>query len=124
VAGKVAVAVTKYEIRSWKNAEIEAAFKAYRDGSKGYFYGYNNDSKDFDAVWDQMRGVGRQLVIEAIDQENAVRKESGLAPLTAGEADALRNEIKESYRSQFASRLQREAEMATEEENSKKSWTA
>ena len=123
-AAKVAVAVTKYEIRSWKNAEIEAAFKAYRDGSKGYFYGYNNDSKDFDAVWDQMRGVGRQLVIEAIDQENAVRKESGLAPLTAGEADALRNEIKESYRSQFASRLQREAEMATEEENSKKSWTA
>jgi len=43
-----------------------------------------------------MRGVGRQIVIEALDQENAVRKEAGLAPLTAGPSGRLRNEVKES----------------------------
>lgn len=119
-AAKVAVAVTKYEIKSWKNAEIEAAYTAFKNGSNAVFYGYNVDKGDFNAVWDQMRGVGRQVVIEAIDQENAVRKESGLAPLSADQADAMRNQVKESYRAQFTSRVQREAEMAAEQEKLQK----
>lgn len=115
VAGKAAVAITNYEIRTWKNSEVEAAFKAYRDGSSGYFYGYNNDAKDFDAVWDQMRGIRRQIELEAIRQANAVRRDSGMEPLSEAQADALRNQLKEQYRKQFATRLERENELAEQE---------
>ncbi len=115
VAAKAAVAITNYEIKTWKNSEIEAAFKAYRDGSNGYFYGYNNDPKDFDAVWDQMRGIGRQIELEAIRQANAVRKESGMEPLSESQEQSLRNQLKEQYRSQFATRLERENELAEQE---------
>jgi hypothetical protein len=115
VAAKAAVAITNYEIRTWKNSEIEAAFKAYRDGSSGYFYGYNNDAKDFDAVWDQMRGIRRQIELEAIRQANATRVESGMEPMTEEQAEAMRNRLKEEFRSQFATRLERENELAEQE---------
>ena len=116
VAAKAAVAVTKYEIQTWKNGEVEAAFKAYRDGSNGYFYGYNNDAKDFDAVWDQMRGIRRQIELEVIKQNNYTRKESGMEPLTADQEEALRNRVKEQYRSQFTTRLEREKELSDNEQ--------
>ncbi len=115
VAAKAAVAITNYEIKTWKNSEIEAAFKAYRDGSNGYFYGYNNDAKDFDAVWDQMRGIRRQIELEAVRQANAVRTESGMQPLTQAQEESLRNSLREQYRSQFATRLERENELAEQE---------
>jgi|GEM_PF-2053832 len=116
VAAKAAVAVTNYEIKTWKNSEVEAAFKAYRDGSNGYFYGYNNDAKDFDAVWDQMRGIRRQIELEVIKQNNYTRKESGMEPLTADQEEALRNRVKEQYRSQFTTRLEREKELSDNEQ--------
>lgn len=116
VAAKVAVAITNYEIKSWKNSEVEAAFKAYRDGSSGYFYGYNNDPKDFDTIWDQMRGIRRQLELEAVRQANDVRKESGMEPLTEGQEETLRNRIKEQYKSQFATRLEREKELSDQQQ--------
>ncbi len=119
-AGKVAIEVINHEIASWKNTEVEAAYTAFKNGSSGYFYGYNVDKGDFNAVWDQMRGVNRQLSIEAIAQENATRHENGMAPLTAQEEDVVRQEVKDAYQSQFQSRMQSEDKMTAAQNKLKK----
>ena len=115
-AGKIAVEVMQGQIDSWKNSEVEAAYKAYRNGSNGYFWGYNNDAKDFDATWDQMRGIRRQLEIDAIKKENAVRRESGMPALTEAQQDMVREGVKESFRRQFAKRAEGDDRLQKEEE--------
>jgi hypothetical protein len=115
-AGKIAVEVVNGQIESWKNNEVEAAYTAFRDGSNAKFYGYNNEKNDFDAVWTQMRGIGRQLSIEAIKKENAIRSESGMPPLTDKQMDRVRNSVKESYRKQFEKRSTQEEALKKEEE--------
>ena len=116
-AGKIAVQVVGAQIESWKNAEVEAAFQAYKNGANGAFWGYNVDKKDFDAVWIQMKGASRQLEIEAIVKENEIRKEAGMPTLTEKEEDSVRATVKESYRTQFATRIEKDAEIKKEEEN-------
>ncbi|NTW14286.1 MAG: hypothetical protein HGA31_04640 [Candidatus Moranbacteria bacterium] len=113
-AGKIAVEVVQGKIDSWKNDEVEAAYYAYQKGANATFYGYNVDPGDFNSVWDQMRGIRRQLELEAVNRENGVRAEAGLPPLSDRQADAIRDGIKESYRKQFT--LRAEKEKAFEEE--------
>lgn len=115
-AVKIAVEVTQVQIDSWRNAEVEAAYKAYRNGSNGYFFSYNNEKNDFDTVWTQMRGVGRQLCIDAIKKENSVRVESGMPKLTAEQEDGVRGKVRESYRRQFETRAANDDVLQKEEE--------
>jgi hypothetical protein len=56
-AGKIAVEIVDYQVNSWKNSEVEAAYKAYKNGADGKFWGYNVDASDFDGVWSQMREI-------------------------------------------------------------------
>lgn len=119
-AGKIAVEVVDYQIQSWKNSEVEAAYKAYRDGADSYFYGYNVDKGDFNSVWDQMRGVRRQLELEAIAKENKVRTDAGMPELSEKQMDVIRDNVKKNYQQQFAKRQEQEAEIAKEEEKLKK----
>ncbi len=113
-AGKIAVEVVQGKIDSWKNDEVEAAYYAFQKGANATFYGYNVDAGDFNSVWDQMRGIRRQLELEAVNRENDVRSEAGLPPLSDRQADIVRDSVKESYRKQFA--LRAEKEKAFEEE--------
>jgi len=114
-AGKIAVDVVNHQIESWKDTELEAAYLAYRNGSGQYFYGYNNDPKDFDTVWDQMRGIRRQLEIEAIARENAAREEAGMPPLTDKQMDMVRDGVKNSFQRQFENRVEEDVKMEAEE---------
>jgi hypothetical protein len=112
--------VVQGQIDSWQNSEVEAAYKAYRDGANGHFWGYNNDAKDFDSVWDQMRGIRRQLEINAIKKENSVRSDNDLPPLTPDQENVVRDETKESFRGQFTSRAAGEAALKQEEDKENK----
>ncbi len=114
-AWKIAVEVVDYQIESWKNNEIEAAYTAFRDGSNAKFYGYHNEKNDFDTVWTQMRGASRQLSIDAIKKENAIRRESGMPPLNEKQMDRVRESVKESYKNQFTQRSIQEEELKKEE---------
>jgi len=114
-AGKIAVEIVNSQIESWKNSEVEAAYLAYRNGSSKIFYGYYNDPKDFDTVWSQMRGIGRQLEIEAIAKENDARKTAGLEPLSERQMDVVRNGVKESFRRQFEKRVKEDEDMDAHE---------
>jgi hypothetical protein len=103
-AGRIAVAAVQHQIDTWKNSQIEAAYKAYKYGAQTTFWGYNVDAGDFDAVWSQMRGIARQLVIDAIRQQNESRQEAGFEPLTPEEEDALRVRVRDDLRRQFERR--------------------
>lgn len=116
-AGKIAAEVIQGQIDSWKNSEVEAAFKAYKDGADGKFWGYNVDKGDFDGVWTQMRGIGRQLELEAIAKENAIRAESGMPPLNEKQEDSVRAGVKESFRKQFELRSKNEDAIKKTEED-------
>lgn len=113
-AGKIAVETMKGQIESWKNEEIDAAYRAYKEGANGYFWGYNVDPGDFDGVWSQMRGVGRQIEIDAIDKENAIREDSGLPPLSEREVERVKAALKETMRKQFEARSKNEDKLANE----------
>jgi hypothetical protein len=107
-AGKIAVEVVDYQIQSWKSDEVEAAYQAYKKGSDSYFYGYNNDPGDFDTVWTQMRGVRRQLMIEAIAKQNEARRDAGMPQLDEREMDMVRDGVRRSFERQFKSRLEKD----------------
>lgn len=123
-AGKIAVEVVQGQIDSWKNVEVDAAYQAYKNGANGYFWGYNVDKNDFNSVWDQMRGVRRQLEIEAIAKENAIREEGGMPALSDREAEIVRTRVKDAYKKQFEERSKNEDAIKKEEETLTKIFNA
>jgi hypothetical protein len=123
-ATKIAVEVVDGQIQNWKNAEVDAAYQAYKNGADGYFWGYNVDAGDFDTVWDQMRGVGRQLEIEAIKKENAIRTAGGMPELSEKEEALVRARVKRAYKRQFEKRSEKEDIITAEEEKLKMIFTA
>ena len=123
-AGKIAVEAVNGQIDSWKNEEVDAAYTAYKNGANGHFWGYSVDKGDFNGVWDQMRGVRRQLEIEAIKKENETREEAGMPRLSEKESDLVRDRVKNAYQRQFAERDKKEEAIKKEEDKLKKIFDA
>jgi hypothetical protein len=105
-AGRIAVAAVQHQIDSWRNSEVEAAYQAFKKGADGLlFFGYNVDAAgDFDTVWWQMGGVARQLIREAIWQQNEIRRDAGFEPLTREEEYAMYGRVRRDLRRQFERR--------------------
>ena len=112
------------QIDSWKNEEVDAAYTAYKNGANGHFWGYSVDKGDFNGVWDQMRGVRRQLEIEAIKKENEAREEAGMPKLSEKESDLVRDRVKNAYQRQFAERDKKEEAIKKEEDKLKQIFDA
>ena len=115
-AGKIAVEIIDGQISSWKNSEVDAAYKAYKNGADGYFWGYNVDPGNFNDVWDQMRGVRRQLEIDAIKKENEIRTAGGMPELSEREEIMVRARVKKTYKKHFEQRSKKEDIIKAEEE--------
>lgn len=115
-AGKIAVEMVDYQIQSWKNSEVEAAYEAYKEGADGVFWGYNVDPGDFNGVWLQMRGIRRQLELEMIKKENKHRDDADMPELTEKQEELMRSSLKEKYRKQFSERVKRDAEIKKAED--------
>ncbi|NLW90947.1 MAG: hypothetical protein GXY34_05035 [Syntrophomonadaceae bacterium] len=118
---KISAAAVQLQIDSWRNAEVEAAYQVYKNGasSKIPFWGYNVQKEEFNDVWDQMKGVSRQLCIEAIAAQEKVRREAGYPPLTEKEQDNIRALVKKDLEKQFKQRLKDDKEVAAEQEKLK-----
>ncbi len=114
-AAKIAVEVVNGQINNWKNSEVDAAFDAYKNGADGYFWGYNVDKGDFEGVWTQMRGIGRQLELEAVAKENAIREDAGMPEMTEKEIAMVHVRVKQAYKKQFEQRSEKEDEIKKEE---------
>jgi hypothetical protein len=111
--------IIQYNIKTWEDNEIEAAYKAYRDGADKKFFGYNVDPRDFNALWNQMRGLATRLQSEALERETKRRQEMGLPPLTAAEMDKVRAQASNALKDQFDKRIPQEAAMQKEEDRLK-----
>ena len=108
---KAGAEFVQYRIETWKNAEIEAAYQAFRNGADSKFFGYNVDAGDFEALWNQMKGIATRLQSEAVDRETKRRADLGLPPATDAELDEVRSQVKTDLAEQFTNRQSQEAEM-------------
>jgi hypothetical protein len=110
---KAAVATVEGQISSWKNAEVEAAYQAYKNGASSSvpWWGYQVDKGNFEDVWSQMGGAARQLELEAIAAQEKVRKEAGMPPLTDAEKEKLRTSVADNLRQQFEDRVAADVEI-------------
>jgi len=113
---KAAVATVEGQISSWKNAEVEAAYQAFKNGATSTvpWWGYQVEKGNFEDVWTQMGGVARQLELEAIRAQEKVRKDAGMPPLTVAEQDKLRAAVQRDLEQQFTDRVTADAEIAKE----------
>ncbi|MGE5389844.1 MAG: hypothetical protein ACM3PE_02160, partial [Deltaproteobacteria bacterium] len=114
---KIAASAVQLQIDSWRNAEVEAAYQVYKNGSSSKipFWGYNVQKEEFNDVWDQMKGVSRQLCIDAIKAQEQVRREAGYPPLTEKEQDNIRALVKKDLEKQFKQRLKDDKEVEAEQ---------
>ena len=114
---KVAVAVIDMKIGNWKNNGIEEAFKAYKEGSNDYIlFGYNVEPGYFEDVWGQMRGVARQIEMDAIKRyANSIGVEE--SKLTPEQISKEKAKAKKMLKEQFEKRIAQEEEIAKQEEN-------
>lgn len=109
-----AVNVTERQINRWKNAEIEAAYQIFLNGKEPTipFWGYGSiTAGDFNEIWDQMRGVGRQIIIDAV---NDFKAENGREP-TSEEREQLEKDAKATLEKEFIDRKGKEAAIADAE---------
>lgn len=109
-----AVNVTERQIARWKSEEIDAAYQIYLNGKEPTipFWGYGSiEAGDFDEIWNQMRGVGRQIIIDAVSDFTA---ENGREP-TEEERAQLENDAKATLENEFKERKQKEAAIADAE---------
>ena len=112
---KGVIEVTQYNIDKWKDAEIEAAYKAYKNGANNKFWGYNVDPNDFDALWVQMRGIATKLQSDAVQAEIQRREEMSMRPATDEELEAVREKAAKELKKQFEQRAKEEGKIAEEE---------
>lgn len=108
---KVWIDVVDTRISNWKNDEVEKAYRIYVDGAQSRSpWGYNVDPGDFEALYSQMRGVSRQLELEAIDRyANARGITTG--EITADQRRQILAEVKARLKEQFQKRSQQEEEL-------------
>ncbi|MDD3027546.1 MAG: hypothetical protein PHI41_05825 [Erysipelotrichaceae bacterium] len=103
-----AVNVTQRQIDRWKSEEIEAAYQIYLNGKEPTipFWGYGSiEAGDFDEIWNQMRGVGRQIIIDATAD---FRELNGREP-TETEQNQIEKDAKNTLRDEFEQRHLKES---------------
>lgn len=118
---RVAVAAVQYKIDSWKSEELEAAYKVYKNGASSSvpFWGYQVEQGNFDDVWSQMKGAARQVEIDAVKAQEAIRKEAGMPPLNAQEILKIKEAARDALKDAFERRIKEDAEIAKKEEELK-----
>ena len=102
-----AVNVTNRQIARWKSEEIEAAYKIFINGKEPSipFWGYGSiEAGDFDEIWNQMRGVSRQIIIDAV---NDFKVENGREP-DEDERKQIEADAKTVLETEFKERKEKE----------------
>ena len=115
-AAKVAVEIMQFEIDTWRDDKIEAAYEAYRDGKESNTYlGPSVDKGDFEAVWLQTRAIGERLELEAVAKEEDIRREGNAPPLSDREIDIIKGKVKTNLKAMFESRAKQDAAIAKQD---------
>ncbi len=121
-AVKASAEVIDYGITKWKNAEVEAAYKAFKNGASitsgnstfGIGSKYDVNKGAFDDVWNQMTSVDTWIQGQAVRAEERARAEDssyGKLPLTDAERTRIMEKAKADLKADFEERARREAEI-------------
>lgn len=103
--------ITQRQINRWKSSEIEAAYQVFVNGGevkRNLFWGYDVDAGDFDAIWNQMRGVSERICIDAINDYAEMRGIS-VDDLTAKQKAIIREQARQALKAEFEERKSSEA---------------
>ncbi len=120
-AVKASAEIIDYRINIWKDGELEAAYKAYRNGSSTRTgYGYEVDKGDFNGVWDQARAIGERMQFDAVEAEKRGRIEGGQSPPSAREEQLIRDKVKTNLEAEFKARSAKDDQVASQEAELKK----
>ncbi len=118
---KASAEIIQYRINVWKDSEIEAAYKAYRDGaSTRSAYGYEVEKRNFGDVWEQMRAIDLRLQHDAVEAEIKARIDGGQSPPTPREEELIRAKVRANLEAEFKERAAKDDQVATEEAELKK----
>jgi hypothetical protein len=97
------------EIKRWKDQGVKDAFEVYKNGVNEY--GYIDIKKgDFDAVWDQMKGLQTQILRDGI-KDYGISHNIDVSKLGHTALNRIRRQIKEDLRKEFIKRKKEEAEI-------------
>ncbi len=97
------------EINRWKNQGVNNAYEVYKTGADKYGYDAVK-AGDFEAVWDQMKGVSRQLIIEE-KKRYAKQHHKKWDALSESEKKKIEQKVKNSLRKSFEKRSKKEKEI-------------
>lgn len=116
-----AAKVIDLQIVSWRDKEVEAAYKVYVNGAQSSipFWGYNVEPGNFEDVWIQMKGLKPQLLRDAKDKyakANGVKVED----LGTRILDNIEAQTKENLKQKFELRAKQEEEIAKMKEQNLK----
>ncbi|SMP50939.1 hypothetical protein [Anoxynatronum buryatiense] len=114
---KVWIDMVDTRISNWKNDEVEKAYQIYINGAQSRSpWGYNVDAGDFESLYSQMRGVSRQLELEAVDRYAKARGIS-TGDITAQQRQQILADVKAKLKDQFEKRSKQEEELRQLEED-------
>lgn len=114
---KVWVDVVDTRISNWRNDEVEKAYKIYINGSQSRVpWGYNVEAGDFEDLYSQMRGVSRQLELEAVERYASARGIS-TSDISSDRRQEILRDVKENLKQQFEARAKQEEELRKLEED-------
>ena len=106
------------EINRWKNQGVNNAYEVYKTGADKYGYDAVK-AGNFEAVWDQMKGVSRQLIIEE-KKRYAKQHHKKWDALSASERKKIEQKVKNSLRKSFEKRSKKEKEITKYKKEYKK----
>jgi len=107
-----AASVIDTQVTRWKNEELEAAYRVYVDGAESSipWWGYQVEPGNFDAVWDQMKGLQTKLIDDQI-KLYAVSRGINVDRIGVRMHDIIANKVKKDLKQEFIKRQKEEGEI-------------
>ena len=107
-----AARVTQKQIDRWKNQELEAAYHVFVNGADSSipFWGYSVRPGDFEAVWNQMKGLQAQILRDGI-KDYGIKHNIDVSILGKSSLDRIRRQIKRDLKKEFEKRRKETAEI-------------
>ncbi len=112
-AAQLTVQSVDMKINNWRDKEIEKAYQVFVHGAQSSipWWGYQVNKGDFDSLWMQMRGVARQVEIDALNR-HARLWGMFVDEILPELAQKIRDQAAQDLREQFEKRRDQEASIA------------
>ena len=114
---ELSAAAVEQGVMGWKEAELEAAYKAYYGLAKENTYGYKINVGDWETLMIQMRGYYNQIVRE---RKDAYKNLSGKDKLTDEEEAMIERQVESDLRKKFEARAKIDSNIDAKQEEYEK----